>query len=306
MYSIDVVNLSFGNDSKQSWRYSPLNYAVEKAWDAGIVVVVSAGNLGDGAGTVSKPADDPLVISVGASDDKDTATVSDDDIPTFVSRGPTQDGLAKPDLTAPGTHLVSLRAPGSTVDVENPSARVGETGFRGSGTSFSTPVVAGAIAQMLSADPTLAPDEIKYALMQTGSQILGDAAAQGAGSIDVAQALRLAHQGRAVQPTERSDGSGSLDGTRGSAKVEITSSLTSSTLSLTDLLTLSDGILKGPITGELGKFDRGEFLSSASWDASRWGASRWGSSQWTASRWGASRWGASRWGAANWWASRWG
>jgi len=130
-YGVDVVNLSFGNDSQQSAYYSPLNYAVQQVWDQGIVVVASAGNAGGEPGTVTKPGDDPLIISVGSTDEKGTSYRSDDDIPSFVSRGPTQDGLAKPDLVAPGSRLESLRAPGSTVDIQHPEARVGEDRFRG-------------------------------------------------------------------------------------------------------------------------------------------------------------------------------
>ena len=65
-YGIRVLNLSLGTDSTQSYFLSPLNAAVERAWDNGIVVTVSASNNGPGAGTVTKPGDDPLVITVGA------------------------------------------------------------------------------------------------------------------------------------------------------------------------------------------------------------------------------------------------
>ena len=112
-YGIKVLNLSLGTDSTQSYRVDPLNYAVEKAWDSGIAVVVAASNRGPDAGTISKPGDDPLVITVGAVDDMGTPGLSDDELPDFSSHGPTAaDGLAKPDLAAPGAHIVSLRAPG--------------------------------------------------------------------------------------------------------------------------------------------------------------------------------------------------
>jgi serine protease AprX len=315
-YSIDVVNLSFGNDSKQSTRTSPLNYAVQRAWDAGIVVVASAGNLGDQPGTVTKPGDDPLIISVGSSADQGTVGIADDDVPAFGSRGPTQDGLAKPDLVAPGTSLVSLRAPGSTIDVENPHARVGVHGFRGSGTSFSAPIVAGAAAQLLASDPTMTPDQVKYALLAGARPIDGDPAAQGSGTLRAVRSWHLLGPVPDNASVQRSSGLGSLDAARGSARVDIVEtrqSLLGGVLSLvTAVLGDSSALLdvQGGGLLDLGSplqpFDREEFLSDDAWDASRWGASRWGSTQWGASRWGASRWGASRWGNSHWWASRWG
>src|SRR5207248_1192735 len=75
---ISVVNLSLGTDSVQSYKLSPLNMAVEKAWDSGVAVVVSAGNYGPLAGTITKPADDPLVITAGAVDDLGTVARADD------------------------------------------------------------------------------------------------------------------------------------------------------------------------------------------------------------------------------------
>src|SRR5204863_8158142 len=93
-YGIRVVNLSLGTDSTQSYLRSPLNDAVERAWDAGIVVVASASNSGPDPGTVAKPGDDPLVITAGALDDKATVTRDDDVMAGFSGVGPTDaDGL---------------------------------------------------------------------------------------------------------------------------------------------------------------------------------------------------------------------
>src|SRR5918994_1796884 len=74
-YNIRVLNLSLGTDSTQDWQVDPLNYAVERAWAAGMTVVVAAGNEGPGAGTITKPADDPWVVTVGDTDDRGTAGV---------------------------------------------------------------------------------------------------------------------------------------------------------------------------------------------------------------------------------------
>ena len=59
--NIRVMNLSFGTDATQSYVLDPLAYAVEQAWNAGIVVVVAAGNDGNAA-PLRNPASDPFVI----------------------------------------------------------------------------------------------------------------------------------------------------------------------------------------------------------------------------------------------------
>ena len=100
-YSIRVLNLSFGTDSQQSYLVDPLDYAVEQLWFSGIVVVVAAGNRGPNAGTINKPGDDPFVVTVGAANSANSPDPSDDAATSFSGRGPTQDGLAKPDLLSP-------------------------------------------------------------------------------------------------------------------------------------------------------------------------------------------------------------
>src|SRR4029450_1595137 len=86
-YNIRVLTLSLGTDSTQDWKTDPLNYAVERAWAAGMTVVVAASNEGPSPGTITKPADDPWVITVGATDDRGTATISDDQIGRASCRG---------------------------------------------------------------------------------------------------------------------------------------------------------------------------------------------------------------------------
>src|SRR5262249_42667598 len=160
----------------------PVNLAVERAWSAGLVVVVSAGNMGSGAATIAKPADDPWVISVGSVDDHGTASTADDTVSSFSSRGPTPtDAIAKPDVVAPGRSLISLRSPGSYVDEHYPYF-VGNDYRRGSGTSFSAPIVSAAAALLLGDNPTLSNDRIKFELMNTAQLPAGAAATDvGAG-----------------------------------------------------------------------------------------------------------------------------
>src|SRR5207244_3286755 len=127
------------------------------------VVVTSAGNTGPMNGTITSPGDDPLVITAGALDDNGTAAAGDDTMSDFSAVGPTLvDGWFKPDLVTSGRSVVSLRAPGSTIDAANPSARIGSGNFVGSGTSFSAAITSGAAAQLIQTSPgSYGPDRIK-------------------------------------------------------------------------------------------------------------------------------------------------
>ena len=106
--NIRVINLSYGTDTNTAYVMDPLAYAAEQAWLSGIVVVVAAGNEGNNSDGLDDPAIDPYVIAVGAADTENTMAVSNDQPASFTSEG---DGTRNPDLSAPGTHIVSLRDP---------------------------------------------------------------------------------------------------------------------------------------------------------------------------------------------------
>jgi serine protease AprX len=168
--NIRVVNLSVSSDTPSSYLDDPLDAAVEFAWHAGIVVVAAAGNRGDAADAVQyAPGNDPFVISVGATDEADTANPADDTLATFSSRGVTQDGLAKPDIVAPGAHIVAPLASGSAFASLCPQCVVGSRYLKIGGTSMAAPVVAGAAALILQARPDLNPDQVKALLTQAKS-----------------------------------------------------------------------------------------------------------------------------------------
>src|SRR3954462_12858782 len=184
-YNIRVVNLSLGFASSQSYGVDPLDYAVERLWSAGITVITAAGNGGNAPGTVLVPGNDPFVITVGSSNDRTTVNNNDDKLATFSSSGPTVDGVAKPDLLAPGRSIVSSRSPGSTVDQANPGSAIGDVYGKGSGTSFSTGIVSGAAALLLSKSPWLTPNQVKQRLVTSARALPGGAtAATGTGVVD--------------------------------------------------------------------------------------------------------------------------
>jgi serine protease AprX len=183
--NIRVVNLALGVEDRGGYRRDVLAWAVEQLWREGIVVVAAAGNSGDDADRLDIPAADPFVIAAGASDTRDTADPADDRVAEFSSRS----RFRSPDVVAPGTHMVSLRVPGSALDREYPGARVGPGYFRGSGTSQAAAVVSGVVARLLSARPELAPDQVK-ALLTAGAVDLPDPReADGAGRVDLARTL---------------------------------------------------------------------------------------------------------------------
>ncbi|MCW2547371.1 MAG: hypothetical protein JWN96_1831, partial [Mycobacterium sp.] len=184
--NIKVLNLSLSSGSPLPYQFDPLTRALEGLWDRGITVVVPAGNDGPGAGTISSPGNDPTLLTVGALDEGATAARANDVVADFSSRGPADQGVAKPDLVAPGAHLISLRAPGSVVDDTNPASRVATAYFRGSGTSMSTALTSGVVADLLSARPNLTPDQVKAILTNTAydAKGLADASGAGAGGVD--------------------------------------------------------------------------------------------------------------------------
>src|ERR1700733_10830967 len=165
---IKVLNMSLGFQTDMSTVINPLDQAVQAVWGSGIAVVVSAGNAGPFNGTILSPGDDPMVITVGALDDMATPSTADDEMADFSSAGPTsRDGWVKPDLVTSGRSIVSLAAPGSTIDDDSPSARIGSGSFVGSGTSFSSAITSGAAALVLADHPGLSPDQLKARLLGT-------------------------------------------------------------------------------------------------------------------------------------------
>ena len=95
------------------------------------------------------------MITVGAVDDQGTKTTGDDSLAPWSSRGITQDGFAKPDVVAPGAHIVAPLAPDSDFASLCPGCVVDERYFRIGGTSMAAPIVAGIAADMISVHPEL-------------------------------------------------------------------------------------------------------------------------------------------------------
>jgi serine protease AprX len=183
-YNIRVINLSLGRGIPESYTQDPLCQAVEQAWKAGIVVVVAAGNYGrlsvngsNGFGTITAPGNDPYVLTVGAMKSNGSSAQYAETLASYSSKGPTTyDHVVKPDIVAPGNAIVSLTAPGATLETLYPAALVtGSDGnndyFTLSGTSMATPVVSGAVALLLQQNSALTPDQVKARLMKSAYKV---------------------------------------------------------------------------------------------------------------------------------------
>src|SRR5215207_9870600 len=171
-YGIRVVNLSLESASQQSAKTDPLDAAVEQAWLHGLVVVAAAGNRGTAVDAVSyAPGNDPYAISVGAVDDLGTKNTRDDVLAPWSSRGTTQDGVRKPDVLAPGAHLVSTLAPGSDFAALCPACVVSGQYIRLGGTSMAAAVTSGVVADLLQIHPTWTPDQVKAVLIGTARTV---------------------------------------------------------------------------------------------------------------------------------------
>ena len=195
-YNIRVANFSLAGASDTSIRVDPLDKAVEALWLNGIVVVAAAGNHGQGGPVTMSyaPGNDPFVITVGALDQNGTSDPSDDTVPSWSAYGTTMDGFSKPDLSAPGRYMIAPAPMDGTIAKTVPD-RVMAPGYMWmSGTSFSTPVVSAAAAQILARHPGFTPDQVKGALMLTANWLgMVDGNAGGVGEIDAGYAATIAN-----------------------------------------------------------------------------------------------------------------
>mgnify|MGYP000623909923 CR=1 FL=1 len=196
-YNIRVINLSFSAEPRSYYWDDPMNQAVMAAWQAGIVVVASAGNTGPNAMTIGAPGNVPYVITVGAMTDNYTPDyLYDDFLASFSSAGPTVEGFVKPDLVAPGGHARGLMHTNVYLAVTYPEFHDGAKYFMMSGTSQATAVVSGIAALLLQDEPWLTPDVVKGRLMSSarpasysGGSLAYSVLQQGAGLVNAYDAV---------------------------------------------------------------------------------------------------------------------
>ncbi|GGV11030.1 S8 family peptidase [Streptomyces spectabilis] len=167
-----IVNMSLG--SLDTPGTDPMEEAVARL-SGKALFVASAGNEGPEAGTLTTPGSAPEALTVGSVDKRDR-------IAETSSRGPNADGVAKPDLTAPGENITAAAS------TDGPAAADGYVAM--SGTSMAAPHVAGSAALLLQQHPAWTGTQLKAAL--TGSAKPNaklNPHQQGAGRVDLTRAV---------------------------------------------------------------------------------------------------------------------
>ena len=259
-YNIKVANFSMAGASPTSFRFDPLDQAVEKLWFSGITVVAAAGNFGTGIALDMSmaPGNDPFVITVGALDQHQTADPYDDTVTPWSAFGFTADGFSKPDIAAPGRYMIMPVPMTSTIATTVPERIVAPGYMWMSGTSFAAPVVAGAAAQILARHPDWGPDQVKGALMLTSAYLPSvDWQSAGVGEVDAAAAAGLPFT--PPNPNENLTAYVSVD----------------------------------PSTGQP-VFNQAAWASAvsaqAAWSSAAWSSAAWGSAAWSSAAWASAAW----------------
>ncbi len=329
---IRVLNLAYGTDGVQDYQLDPLTFAAEVAWRAGIVVVVSAGNNGLDHPQMNNPAYDPFVLAVGAQDQNGTVATNNDVIADFSSRGV---GWRRPAVLAPGRSVVSLRDPGSWIDEDFSTARVGTDLFKGSGTSQATAVTSGAVALVLQRYPKLTPDQVKYAFQLTGRRLTtsdGITFEQGVRTLEldsfrdeskrgVAYAAAFSNSRYAAQNYPPALGLGSLEGARGSfhlsdgtndlqGEIDVTGApwnpQTFTALSLQGRTWSGNSWLGRTWSGRTwsgrtwsGRTWSGNAFAGRTWSGRTWSGTSWASRTWSGMSWSGRTWSGRTWSSAD-------
>jgi serine protease AprX len=168
--NVDVISMSLGAEVEVCDGTDAISRMVDEAVEEGIVVVVAAGNNGPDSNTILSPGCANDALTVGAVD-------SDDNIASWSSRGPTDDGRVKPDVMAPGVSITSLWPGGETATL--------------SGTSMAAPFVSGLASLILELNSSLSPNKVKDVIKETALDLGLDENVQGAGRINAYAAYEL-------------------------------------------------------------------------------------------------------------------
>jgi serine protease AprX len=301
-YNIRVVNLSINSISEESYHTSALDLASEILWFNDVVVVASAGNRsrdGNFYTITASPANDPFIITVGASNEKSTDSIEDDYITLFSAHGTTVDDFVKPNIIAPGYGIVSVLSDDTDWNTEYPG-RLEYFGdyFRLSGTSMAAPIVSGAAALLLQAEPYLTPDQVKYRLLNTGSTIKPlwfDAI------LDRTEYPYLDVTAIISSPTIES------------ANQDTMPHMALAQMALIAYWASENGgndIDWSNIDWDSVNWDNVDWdnvdWSSVNWGSVNWGSVNWGSVNWGSVNWGSVNWGSVNWGSVNWGSVNWG
>jgi len=279
-HNIRVANFSLNAGGGASVLFDPLNYAVEKLWLNGVVVVVSAGNYGTGStptGVRFSPANDPFVITVGATDTNGTNWNDDDWAAPWSAWGYTYDGFFKPEISAPGRRITAAVPSGSKLATQFSTRKSGTNYMWMSGTSFAAPLVAGTAAYFLALNPNWTPDQVKGALMldadvpdgYNSRGALGVGVLDGDGSVGTSSPP---NPNAALQRFVTTDSTG--------ARVFNAASWSSAARADASWASAS--------------------WASASWSSASWADASWSSASWSSASWASASWASASWSSASW------
>jgi serine protease AprX len=308
--NIRVLNLSFGTDSTQLYAVDPLAFAVEQAWKAGIFVVAATGNEGYvfKTGTLTDPAYDPKIFAVGATDSMASMTMSDDTVAPFSSTGSNARSV---DIVAPGSHIVSLRVPGSSIDQAYGSTGVvSDTLFRGSGTSEAAAFTSGEAALAIQQRPSITPNQLKKLFLGNARPLPGlSSLKQGQGEVDMSSMLVATTPSVPKQwsTISWSTGTGSLELSRGSQH------LVDGGVSLVGEVDIFGHVFdaaamasaEAATTSWSGGVWNGSTWSGSTWSGSTWSGSTWSGNTWSGNTWSGNTWSGSTWSGNTWSGSTW-
>lgn len=195
-YNIRIINISVGTTTKDNIdENSLLVKGVNAVWDAGIIVVVAAGNNGPSPMSISTPGISRKVITVGSSDDRISVELFGSKTMDYSGRGPTAACIKKPDIVAPGSNIISC---GTMKNYQryrynlknNPRSDAYNIMYAvKSGTSMATPIVTGAIALLLSKYPNMTNKEVKLKLRECAVDLGQPWAKQGWGLLNIPRLL---------------------------------------------------------------------------------------------------------------------
>jgi serine protease AprX len=326
--SLQVAMLALSTDSPLPPWMDPLTRALDRLWTRGVTVVVASGN--EGAGEVGSPANDPVLLVVGAQDEADTATIDDDTVAEFSSYGRAF-GQKRPDVVAPGVSLISTSPTASSAYMENPGSRVGEGFLKGSGTSMSAAVTAGALAALVSARPGLTPDQAKRLVIGTADRTkeLRKKTGAGNGALNLGTALTTPLAQVPALPQEQAGpsmfGPAEADETLWAefAAAWDAGDLTALAAAWSKMTVQtrkwaanawSMAALMWALQSEEGTFDgrrwAGRRWATENWQGRRWATDewvgrRWANEKWLEKVWDGRRWAGRRWAATDWLAFAW-
>ncbi|MCX6808806.1 MAG: S8 family serine peptidase [Candidatus Berkelbacteria bacterium] len=190
----DVASMSLGGSGDPD---DAMSKAVDAASAVGVTFTIAAGNDGPDGGTIDSPgiARSAITVAATCSQAQIDAGVSycKTKIASFSSRGPafslTGEDVKKPDIAAPGVKICAAQM-GNAFAGEGEEC-IDSQHIRISGTSMATPHIAGIVALMKQADPSLTPAQIKEKMKSTATDLGLKYSIQGAGLVNASKAVGI-------------------------------------------------------------------------------------------------------------------